>query len=85
MPSEKMQFKIAGMDCAEEVTMLKKELAPILGGESRLSFDVINEILSVSQGSVSLHPQTRQARMSSMSLPRYFSRPALRPKNGRPP
>lgn len=47
MPAQKMQFKIAGMDCAEEVSVLKKELGPLVGGESRLSFDLLNEVMTV--------------------------------------
>ena len=79
MPSEKMQFKIAGMDCAEEVTMLKKELAPILGGESRLSFDVINEILSVSQGSVVVTPEAIQQAVARTGMQAIVWRAGVRP------
>lgn len=48
MPASSLQFKIAGMDCAEEVSVLKKELGPIVGGESKLSFDLLNEVMTVS-------------------------------------
>lgn len=37
-----MQFKIHGMDCAEEVAILKKAVGPVVGGEDRLAFDVLN-------------------------------------------
>ena len=30
------------MDCAEEVTLLKRELLPLLGDEERLVFDLLN-------------------------------------------
>jgi Cd2+/Zn2+-exporting ATPase len=52
MPVEKLEFKIDGMDCAEEVTVLKKELGPIVGGDERLSFDLLHAKLTVSIGSV---------------------------------
>jgi Cd2+/Zn2+-exporting ATPase len=39
---ETLAFKINGMDCAEEVTILKREVGPLVGGEERLSFDVLN-------------------------------------------
>ena len=52
MPLEQLQFKIDGMDCAEEVAILKRELAPIIGGEERLSFDVLNGKLTIAEGSV---------------------------------
>lgn len=50
MSVQKMQFKIAGMDCVEEVTVLKKELGHLVGGEESLSFDVLNEIMTVTGG-----------------------------------
>ncbi|MCO6435966.1 MAG: heavy metal translocating P-type ATPase [Phycisphaerae bacterium] len=41
-------FRIAGMDCAEEVAVLKRELGPLVGGEERLSFDVLRGRLTLS-------------------------------------
>lgn len=37
-----LQFKIHGMDCAEEVNILKRELRDLAGSESNLSFDILN-------------------------------------------
>ncbi|MDL5055720.1 heavy metal translocating P-type ATPase [Oscillatoria laete-virens NRMC-F 0139] len=37
-----MQFKITGLDCAEEVAVLKKELGDLVGGEDCLAFDILN-------------------------------------------
>jgi Cd2+/Zn2+-exporting ATPase len=44
MPSTKTEllFRIHGMDCAEEVAILKREVGPAVGGEERLSFDLLN-------------------------------------------
>ncbi|MFO0802684.1 MAG: heavy metal translocating P-type ATPase [Gemmataceae bacterium] len=36
------------MDCAEEVAALKREVGPIVGGEDRLGFDVLNAKMTVS-------------------------------------
>jgi len=41
------RFKIEGMDCAEEVAILKREVGPIVGGEELLTFDVLNGVMSV--------------------------------------
>ena len=57
MQVEQLQFKIDGMDCAEEVAVLKKELGPIVGGEDRLSFDLLNAKLTISIGSVAVTPE----------------------------
>ncbi len=40
-------FKIHGMDCAEEVAVLKQEVGPVVGGEQALSFDILNGKMSV--------------------------------------
>ena len=37
----RMEFRIQGMDCAEEIAVLKRELAPLVGGEERLAFDLL--------------------------------------------
>ena len=42
-----LQFKIAGMDCAEEVTILKRAVGPVVGGEDKLAFDILNAKMTV--------------------------------------
>ena len=41
--SEKMSMhlKIHGMDCADEVAVLKREIGPLVGGQERLAFDIL--------------------------------------------
>ena len=41
------KFKINGMDCAEEVAILKRELGPLVGGEDNLTFDILNAKMTV--------------------------------------
>ncbi|MBY0524443.1 MAG: cadmium-translocating P-type ATPase [Gemmataceae bacterium] len=52
-----LQFKIHGMDCAEEVTVLKRELGPVVGGEGRLRFDILSGKMTVA-ASGELSPET---------------------------
>jgi Cd2+/Zn2+-exporting ATPase len=40
-------YKIRGMDCAEEVAILKREVGPLVGGEDRLSFDILKARMTV--------------------------------------
>ncbi|WP_254511488.1 heavy metal translocating P-type ATPase [Anatilimnocola floriformis] len=40
-------FKIHGMDCAEEVAILKGEIGPLVGGEQFLTFEVLNARMGV--------------------------------------
>ena len=42
-----LQFKVRGMDCAEEVQILKREVAPLVGGEERLAFDILKAKMTV--------------------------------------
>lgn len=42
-----MEFKIQGMDCAEEAAVLRRELGPMVGGEHNLTFDILNGTMSV--------------------------------------
>jgi Cd2+/Zn2+-exporting ATPase len=45
-----MAFKIHGMDCAEEVAILKRELGPLVDDIEQLRFDVLNGKLIVEAG-----------------------------------
>ena len=35
-------FRVSGLDCAEEVAILRRALRPVVGGEDQLAFDVLN-------------------------------------------
>ncbi|MDX6768801.1 MAG: heavy metal translocating P-type ATPase [Elusimicrobiota bacterium] len=48
-----MKFKITGMDCADEVAALKRELGPLVGGEDRLAFDLLKGKMTVQAGAPS--------------------------------
>jgi len=50
-------FKIRGMDCAEEVAILKSELAPLVGGEQNLSFDILRGKMTVLSAGREIKPQ----------------------------
>ncbi len=40
-------LQIQGLDCAEEVAILKREVGPLVGGESKLAFDVLKGQMTV--------------------------------------
>ncbi|QDU00013.1 heavy metal translocating P-type ATPase [Gimesia aquarii] len=40
-------FKIQDMDCVEEVSVLKREISPLVGGEEYLFFDILNRRMTV--------------------------------------
>lgn len=45
--STKQEFRIHGMDCAEEVSILKREVGPLVDGEGHLAFDILNGKMTV--------------------------------------
>jgi len=40
-------FKIEGLDCAEEVAILKREIGPLVGGADKLGFDILNARMTI--------------------------------------
>jgi Cd2+/Zn2+-exporting ATPase len=78
-------FKISGMDCAEEVTVLKKEVGPLVGGEERLNFNIFNRTMSVVALPSGVSPEAiiravertgMGARLVTEASPRMTSEPA---------
>lgn len=55
-----LSFKIHGMDCAEEVAVLKRELGPLVGGESQLAFDIFNGRMTIEGAAEQLDTNTIQ-------------------------
>lgn len=48
--AETLEFRIHGMDCADEVAILRRDLAPVVGAPERLSFDILRGKMSVATG-----------------------------------
>ena len=40
-PDSRQEFRIHGMDCAEDVAILKREVGPLVGNEENLAFDIL--------------------------------------------
>ena len=62
-------LKIQGMDCAEEVTILKREIGPLVGGDSHLSFDILKGQMTVlsTASPVALDSVVQAVRKTGMS------------------
>ncbi len=52
-----LRFRVVGLDCAEEVAVLRRELGPLVGGEEQLSFDVLRGRLTVSAEASGVEPR----------------------------
>ncbi len=46
------EFRIHGMDCAEEIAILKREIGPLVGGTANLAFDVLKGKMIVLRGAI---------------------------------
>lgn len=49
-------FKVQGLDCAEEVAVLRGEVGPLVGGEDNLSFDVLSGRMTVLDSAPPISP-----------------------------
>jgi Cd2+/Zn2+-exporting ATPase len=52
-----LKFQVTGMDCAEETGILRRELGTLVGGEERLSFDILKGTMKV-EARPELSPET---------------------------
>lgn len=57
MNPRELNFKIYGMDCAEEVSILKREIGPLVGGAEHLAFDILNAKMTVLPTAPSVEPR----------------------------
>ena len=57
-PNARQEFKVRGLDCAEEVAVLKREVGPVVGGGDRLAFDILNARMVVNVGTDEVAPET---------------------------
>jgi Cd2+/Zn2+-exporting ATPase len=49
--SRATSFRVYGLDCAEEVAALKREVGPAVGGADKLGFDILNGRMTVAANS----------------------------------
>lgn len=54
----RLEFKISGMDCAEEVSLLRREIGPLVGGQEHLSFDLLKAKMTVAETASAVDAET---------------------------
>ncbi|MGE0535198.1 MAG: heavy metal translocating P-type ATPase [Pirellulales bacterium] len=64
---QQAEFKIRGMDCADEVSMLRAELAPIAGIQD-LKFDILNRKMTVVYSESEVSPETFRAAVAKTGM-----------------
>ena len=61
-------FNIQGLDCIEEVTILRRVMGPLVGGEAYLSFDVLNGRMTVLPGGKTVASKTIQEKIATTGM-----------------
>lgn len=64
----RQQFKIQGMDCAEEVAVLKREVGAVAGGPDRVTCDLLNARMAVEAGPDEVAPEAILAAVARTGL-----------------
>jgi len=64
----RLVFKIQGMDCSEEVAILRRAVGPVVGGADRMSCDLLNGTMTVSlsEGTANPGPIMQAVRRTGM-------------------
>jgi Cd2+/Zn2+-exporting ATPase len=52
MSAAPLEYRVHGLDCAEEVAILKREVGPVVGGADKLGFDILNGRMTVAAESL---------------------------------
>lgn len=63
-----LAFKIRGLDCAEEVALLKRAVGPVVGGAEYLAFDLMNSKMLVTEGAAEVTGGAIESAVSSVGL-----------------
>ena len=67
-PDSSRQFRVQGLDCAEEVAILKRVVGPVVGGADRLSFDILNGRMIVETSAASVSDATITAAVRATGM-----------------
>ena len=69
---QNLEFRIRGMDCAEEVDVLRREISPLVGGESHLTFDILRGRMTVNSPSATaadiMHAVSKTGMQAELSV-----------------
>lgn len=63
--NQNRSYRVRGLDCAEEVAVLKREVGPLVGGEANLAFDVLNAKMVVASA---IPPEQVQAAVAKTGM-----------------
>jgi len=87
---QNFEFRIRGMDCAEEVDVLRREIGPMVGGESSLTFDILRGRMSVNSPSATAADIMHAVSKTGMQAELWLEEPSaegtragLWPRHGR--
>lgn len=70
-------FRIDGMDCVEEVAILKREIGPLVGGADLLAFDILNGKMVIPSGSAPVSAVIEAVARTGMSAQVWEDQPSV--------
>ncbi|MEZ5398714.1 MAG: heavy metal translocating P-type ATPase [Bryobacteraceae bacterium] len=83
MTGRSITIRIHGMDCAEEVGVLKREIGPLVGGEENLTFDILNGRMTATAGGGDLRVEEILVRINSAGMRGEVWQAGTRPRQER--
>ena len=78
---EGLTFQIEGLDCGEEVAILKSAVGAVAGGQERLRFDVLNGRMTVMPGDVAVQAEQIRQAVASTGMSARLWTPGGPPSN----
>lgn len=80
-----LQFRIHGMDCADEVALLKRALVPVVGAAGRLQFDILRGKMTVTAGEPAVDAEriVREVARTGLRAEIWSEQPAVQKGSGR--
>ena len=65
---KQVAFLIKGLDCGDEVALLKRAVGPLVGGELNLDFDILNSKMTIRSAAEEIDPETIRAAVAKTGM-----------------
>jgi len=65
---KQVAFLIKGLDCGDEVALLKRAVGPLVGGELNLDFDLLNSKMTVRSTAAEIDPESIRAAVATTGM-----------------
>ena len=77
MSQNMLRFRIQGMDCVEEIAVLRRVVGPVVGGDSNLAFDILTGVMAVTLQNAEIKPDAIIAAVTTTGMRAEIQRDGL--------